>query len=236
MRIIPVIDLKDGQVVHAVRGAREHYQPIHLNSRLCASSDADDVIESFLRLYPFDCFYCADLDAICGHGNHTSVIQKLLKKHPDIEFWLDNGTQLAQIQTAQANLKHVIGTESQLAEPSRVEQDYVLSLDFKQDAMGKRAWFERSEFWPQQIIVMTLGRVGSQGGPDFEKLTELSSLHPEKNWIAAGGVRGPDDLKQLANLRISGILIATALHSGAISTNEIAKLHAKKYPGEPGYR
>ena len=235
MHIIPVIDLKGGQVVHAVRGARENYQAIAGNSRLCDSSNAQDVVASFLRLYPFDCFYCADLDAICGHGNHNDLIEQLREKHPSIEFWLDNGAQLAQIRSNPTNLKYVIGTESQQAEPSRSDRDYVLSLDFKQHAMGEIAWFERSEHWPQQIIVMTLDRVGSQGGPDFEKLAELSSAHPTKNWIAAGGVRDSDDLKRLADLRISGALVATALHSGAISTIDLAKFQAKKYPGKPGY-
>jgi len=53
MKIIPVIDLKDGVVVHAKQGHREHYQPI--NTDLCKSSDIFQVIEHswvFMSLIP----------------------------------------------------------------------------------------------------------------------------------------------------------------------------------------
>jgi phosphoribosylformimino-5-aminoimidazole carboxamide ribotide isomerase len=46
MRIVPVIDLKDGAVVHARQGRRDTYQPIA--SPLCASSDVYRVLDAFL--------------------------------------------------------------------------------------------------------------------------------------------------------------------------------------------
>ena len=52
MQIIPVIDLKDGVVVHARQGKREHYQAISTN--LCQSADIYKVIEAFLGVYDFD--------------------------------------------------------------------------------------------------------------------------------------------------------------------------------------
>ena len=95
MHIIPVIDFKDGQAVHAVRGDRQHYQPIHLHSRLTACSSIDAVMSGFLNLYPFRTFYIADLNAITGQGEHNALIADLLARHADIEFWIDNGSRLA---------------------------------------------------------------------------------------------------------------------------------------------
>ena len=66
MKIIPVIDLKDGVVVHAQQGIRDLYQPI--NTALCQSSDIYQVIEAFLGVYDFDTFYIADLNAITHQG------------------------------------------------------------------------------------------------------------------------------------------------------------------------
>jgi len=237
MQIIPVIDLKDGVVVHAVRGERSQYQAVHLHSKLTTSSDIDAVLTGFLQLYPFETFYIADLNAITGNGNHAQLIESLLNSHPQLCFWIDNGSQLADMKTSTAaNYKTVIGTESQTGLPQATDRDYILSLDYKQQlALGHPAWFHESNFWPENIIAMTLNRVGGNAGPDIMKLGELIAAHPEKNFVAAGGVRHAEDLNRLAQMSVSAALLATALHQGLISADEIEKLRAKKYPGKPGY-
>ncbi len=235
MRVIPVIDLKDGQVVHAVRGARDNYQPIHYSSRLTESSDIHIVLTRFLELYPFDCFYIADIDAICGKGDHKNLIARVIEQNRHIEFWIDNGSQLSEITANHPNMKSVIGTESQKYPPKAVFSEYILSLDFNQQALGAQEWFSSNYYWPNDVIVMTLARVGSNSGPDFYKLKQLLALHPGKRFVAAGGVRHYRDLQQLAKMRISSVLVASALHSGIITGNDIAELQTKKYPGKPGY-
>jgi phosphoribosylformimino-5-aminoimidazole carboxamide ribotide isomerase len=47
---------------------------------------------------------------------------------------------------------------------------------------------------------------------------------------AAGGVRNLDDLAALASLNAHGALMATALHSGAITQKEIAALLRERRP------
>jgi len=238
MQIIPVIDLKDGQVVHAVRGARSQYRPIHLNSRLTSRSDVEPVLAAFLALYPFDTFYIADLNAITATGNHNQLITSLLGQYPDIRFWIDDGSQLSDIvpSTHPANYRAVIGTESQQSRPFRTSLDYILSLDFKQQqASGHSSWFTDAGMWPSEIIVMTLNRVGSSSGPDFQKLAELRFAYPDKKFVAAGGVRDVNDLIRLDEMGIDAALIATALHGGGLSGEEIINLRTKKYPGKPRY-
>ena len=225
MQIIPVIDLKDGLVVHAVRGDRVNYQTIDRHSVLTRSSDIDSVLAGFLTLHPFKRFYIADLNAIDGSGNHDELIQTLANAHPAIEFWLDNGKQLAAINNDQPNLKWVIGTESQQTHPLKIKHEFILSLDFKNDRpAGLSDWFSQPQFWPSNIIVMTLSRVGSNSGPDFEKLNVLTKSHPNKQFIAAGGVRNFNDLLQLKSIGVSSALLATALHSGRISRRDIQNL------------
>lgn len=225
MQIIPVIDLKDGLVVHAVRGDRAHYQPIHLNSQLSRSSEIDAVLAGLLKLYSFKQFYIADLNAISGSGHHAQIIDDLLQAHPEIDFWVDNGCQLSNITRAHSNKKWVIGTESQVLAPEQSSYDYILSLDFKhQQAAGNPAWFQQSQFWPDTIIAMTLNRVGSHDGPDFEKLTQLQQAHPGKCWVAAGGVRHINDLLALKQANIQIVLVATALHNGVIHLDHLQNL------------
>jgi len=225
MQIIPVIDLKDNLVVHAIRGDRANYQAIHQHSVLTDSSDIHAVLAGFQKVYPFKTFYIADLNAITGCGDHNEMIHQLAQTHPDIEFWLDDGSQVSAIVGDPPNLTSVIGTESQQSEPSSTSQKFILSLDFKnQQPAGLSAWFSKSQFWPTDVIVMTLNRVGSNSGPDFDKLTELKRSHPNTHFIAAGGVRGKTDLLKLKNMDIQGALLATALHSGAISEQDIKNL------------
>ncbi|MGR8930175.1 MAG: HisA/HisF-related TIM barrel protein [Gammaproteobacteria bacterium] len=225
MQIIPVIDLKDGLVVHAVRGDRSHYQAIHHHSVLTESSEIDSVLKGFLSLYPFRRFYIADLNAIIGSGDHYPIIQSISRSHPDVEFWLDNGSQLSAIEPNIANLKTVIGTESQHSPPCHSKHEFILSLDFKNGRpAGLSDWFNKWQYWPERVIVMTLNRVGSQNGPDLDILSALRQSHREKFFFAAGGIRNIEDLAQLKEAGIFGALIATCLHSGAISAHDLQNL------------
>lgn len=234
MKIIPVIDLQAGQVVHAVRGQRQHYQPIASVSRLTVSNQPWQVIADLLAFHAFDCCYIADLDAICGTGSQAPLIAELAERFDTIEFWVDAGESLSAV-AASRRYKTVIGTESQRSPPHSVAQDYLLSLDFQQQALGNSLWFQQSQFWPSRIIVMTLARVGSNDGPDWHRLAEFRRLHPEKSLIAAGGVRDLADLQCLADMGVAGVLLASALHCGRLSSRQLSKFQAKKYPGEPGY-
>jgi len=163
MQIIPVIDLKDGLAVHAVRGDRSRYQPIHTISRLTGASEINAVIQGFLKLYPFQTFYIADLNAITGSGSQQQAILPVLAEYPEIAFWIDSGLTLAELSLngRPANYKPVIGTESQIvlpyAEIGRHGRDFILSLDFKdQQPLGHSAWFADAGLWPRRVIVMTL--------------------------------------------------------------------------------
>ena len=218
MQIIPVIDLKQGQVVHAVRGNRAAYQPIHLHSKLTQYSDIDSVISGFLKLHAFKFFYIADLDAIEGHDDHQQLINAVTQRHPQLDFWVDAGAKLTALERNRpANYKTVIGTESQHSPPQLTCHDFILSLDYKQQQpAGDLAWFNHSEFWPATVIVMTLNQVGSQAGPDWQALSTLINNHPNKQFVAAGGIRNNADLVRLEQMGINHALVATALHNGAI--------------------
>lgn len=231
MKVIPVIDLKAGQVVHAVRGQRQHYRPIEQFSCLTASSDPLQVLEDLLRLFAFDGFYIADLDAICENGKHDDLITELLTRYPNIEFWIDQGRQIGELSAISANRREVVATESQQSPACPINPQFLLSLDFNQQALGHPSWFEQADCWPNTLLVMTLARVGSQLGPDWQVLSNLINQHPDKTFIAAGGVRNVEDLRRLEQIGVGGALVATALHSGSLKAAELAGFQAKKYPG-----
>ena len=228
MKIIPVIDLKDGVVVHARYGNREHYQPI--NSDLCGSSDIFQVIDAFLGIYKFDIFYIADLNAITGQGDHRPLIADVLALFPKITFWIDRGYQQYQYIQYSANYLPVLGSESYrdetISELKAYKNNFILSLDYSNsDALGAGCLFSDPDFWPKNIIIMTLERVGSSHGPDLNKLTEFCRKYPDKNFIAAGGIRDKQDLMALTEVGIQQALIASALHSGTIKAEDFTEFH-----------
>ena len=72
------------------------------------------------------------------------------------------------------------------------------------------------------VIVLELARVGTSAGPDVEMIEGVRRAVPGVCLFAGGGVRGPEDLKRLANAGCDGALVATALHDGRLGSRDIA--------------
>ena len=72
------------------------------------------------------------------------------------------------------------------------------------------------------LIVLDLARVGTGRGIDVSLLERVRLAAPDLRLIAGGGVRGWDDLVQLADAGCDGALVATALHDGRITAAEIS--------------
>lgn len=227
MDIIPVIDLMQGGVVHARRGERQHYQP--LQSALCASSEALDVVEGLLALYPFEQLYIADVDAIQKRGHHRETVTAIRQRYPQLGIWLDvgigNSEDLQPWRTLGVDC--IIASESvqnmdeYLHLHEQCGERAILSLDFAvQGYQGPPALLENPACWPPKVIAMTLAQVGSNAGPDIEKLAQIIS-GSDRQIYAAGGVRGMADLHTLKNMGLSGVLLASALHTGKLTRAEL---------------
>jgi len=228
--IIPVIDLMGGQVVHAQGGKRADYQP--LRSQICTSSDPEKVIADLLEWFAFPVMYIADLDAIETGQQNLAWYRRLTERFPQLTFWLDAGIrhqQDWQRWQSLAQIKPIIGSESlQDIELLALlkQSNGVLSLDFRHGKLlGQYDLLGMVEDWPQQIIVMSLDAVGTNEGPDNERLKMLQSLKPDAAVFAAGGVRGEKDLTDMAGAGVSGALIASALHNGKLSVEMIKQLN-----------
>ncbi len=229
--LIPVIDLKGGVVVHAREGERAQYRPIE--TPLGAAHDPVGIARGLLAITGSPVLYVADLDAILGTGNHFDMCRELADAFPGTDLWIDAGfgdvTDCAFWLPLGATW--VIGSESLSAIDNWHDlqgvfgQRLVLSLDFMSDGLrGPQALLSEPGLWPDRLVVMSLSRVGADGGPDLERLGAIVGSGPGRAIHAAGGVRGVGDLEAVAAAGACGALAATALHSGAINENEIAAL------------
>jgi phosphoribosylformimino-5-aminoimidazole carboxamide ribotide isomerase len=227
--IIPALDLKDGAVVHAHGGARAAYRPIE--TPLGAADDPIALARALLAVTGSAVLYIADLDAIEGVGNHFDVCRDLASALPGSELWIDAGftnvTDCAFWLPLGATL--VIGTESlSFAEDwqelrASFGESLVLSLDYgAAGTRGPRALFAEPAYWPRRIIAMSLDRVGTGNGPEVERLRGVVELAGPRLVYASGGMRNIGDLERAAEAGAGGALIATAIHRGAVTQNEIA--------------
>ncbi|MES2499497.1 MAG: HisA/HisF-related TIM barrel protein [Pseudomonadota bacterium] len=236
MQIIPVIDLMQGQVVHAKLGLRSHYQPIQSN--LCNSSTPLAIVAELLKLYPFHTLYIADLDAILGVGNHAEVIQRIAETYPELTIWLDCGIRQVNARALYQTkkIKPVIGSENianlqdYRAISYACQSQHILSLDYSATSrLGIHDLHETARYWPDHTICMTLNAVGSNQGIDLTRLNGLIKLNktrknPSKIY-AAGGVKNTSDIASLVHSGISGVLVASALHNQNISAQDLIALH-----------
>lgn len=228
MRIIPVLDLKGGEVVRAEKGHRDSYRPIV--TPLCEGSDPVAVAQGLRSLFPFPAFYIADLDAIEGRAPNREAIARLGAMTDAPELWVDAGIADAQALAAalaEPSLRPVLGSESQHGDsPLRRFRDHpnlILSLDFFGDGFrGPPSFLDQPDLWPESVIVMTLAKVGAAAGPDLARLEEIKRKAGNRSVIAAGGVRGEADIHALSSLGIAAALVATSLHDGTLTSRQLA--------------
>src|SRR4051794_9747232 len=86
MRLVGVIDLRGGVVVHAIAGQRQTYRP--LQSRLCPGADPVEVARTLAGLGVRE-LYVADLDALDGAEPDWEVLSRL--RQFDVCLWVDAG-------------------------------------------------------------------------------------------------------------------------------------------------
>lgn len=229
MHVIPVIDVKNGAVVHAVGGHREQYAPI--TTPLSGDASVVGVVSGLLSVYPFKTLYIADLDGITGRAADLAAVAVVSKSFPDLDVWVDNGAFApAQIEALLENerVSAVFGSETARSAEQfswlheRFRDRLLLSLDFKGDAfLGPQELLDDSRLWPRTIIAMTLASVGARAGPDIRRVRQLVAAAPASRVIAAGGVRDRSDLLALSMAGASGALVATALHTGTLKAGDL---------------
>lgn len=232
MRIVPVLDLKGGVVVHARRGQRAEYAP--LCSPLVEGCEPTAVARALCEVCRTRALYVADLDALAGEPVDEATLVALAAV---AEPWVDAGATTPGRAAALARAgvtRNVLGTESLGPEVlagrprARHGPPRVLSVDLHDgrliSADPELAGREPAAAAPlattlgvSELLVIDLARVGSGSGPPLTAVAELAAALPGVAIYAGGGVRDDDDLRALESAGASGALVATALHQGRLT-------------------
>ena len=225
MRIIPVIDIKGGIVVHARRGERDNYAP--LRSPIVDGCEPVAVARALCGLCRTRTLYVADLDALAGEAVNETALAALASV---AEPWVDAGATTsagAEALRRAGVARNVVGTES-LWPGAEVAPPVVLSVDLRDGRLVSRdpdlAGRNPAAVVPlaqalgvDELLVIDLARVGSGSGPPLDAVAELAAALPGTAIYAGGGVRDDGDLRALESAGAAGALVATALHEGRIT-------------------
>jgi len=241
MRIIPVLDILNSQVVHGIRGERNRYEPIH--SIITSSCMPLDVAKAFKSQFSISEIYIADLDAIISQKSTFSYLNEIIIQ-TDLQIMLDAG--IDELGPASNLLKKgvskiIIGTETLRSLTNLREiltcidpKNLIISLDLKQGTILTKVENLRAktplealhlfeDLGIQELIVLELTKVGSESGVMTETLQQILQ-NSSISIITGGGARNIQDLKRLKEAGVAGVLIATALHNGSIGPADLASL------------
>ena len=228
-RIIFVIDILRGIVVHAIKGERSKYQPVS-GSKVCDSSAPLDIIQA---LSPRE-VYIADLDRLQHQGDNFELIGKISAK---TRTMADIGAQnLNDVEKcAKISDTVILGTETasfDLIEkaavrfPGRINISIdmknwkVLTKDRNMDVEPAELVKRLNDHKIRDIIVLELTRVGTGAGIDDDFLKDIVAISSH-NVLVGGGIKDMDDIEALKRIGISGALVATAVHYGKIPADLI---------------
>jgi len=246
MRIIPVIDIRNGVSVHAIKGHREKYNL--LRSSFSESSDPVEIATKLMANLGFEELYAADIDGILDGKPDLQTLSRLCSIK-GLKVITDAGVNTAMKTTAlrQMGVRNIIiGTETlekieQLDEILQESQDMevTISLDIKEGSIISKCNELRNldplnavkrleKDGVKQMIVLDLSKVGSKLGTDLELAKEIIGK-AKLPIIFGGGISSVEEIRCLSEAGASGVLIATLLYSGKLQLNELNSIRKQMH-------
>lgn len=235
MKIIPAIDLLDGQAVRLQKG--------DYNKKTVYS---DRPVEEAMKFKSagFSHIHVVDLNgAKTGSFDNLPIIKEMIdetglsvqtgggvRSLKDINLLLDAG--LSGVICSSMAVKK---PEEWMAAVEEHPEKMILGLDLKNGKMAYGGWLETSDkpieeflnpmvqLGLKTILSTDISRDGMLNGPNIEMYMDLQERFPSLNWIASGGVSGMQDLKNLAVNNLYGVVVGRAYYENRVSLTEMAE-------------
>lgn len=234
MKIIPAIDLLDGQVVRLYKG-----DP---TKKTVYSNDPLAIAKKWER-EGADMLHLVDLDATLGRGSNLELIKKIssqisipseiaggLRDGPIIEEALRFSERIV-VGTLAFRSKEIIKNLLEKFGPEKI----VISTDHNDGNIVINGWqtgtqvpviesirdFLRMGF--TQFLLTNVSRDGTLDGPDLKYLKQACDLKGS-DIIASGGISSLDDIKNVKECGPYGVILGKAMYDGKVSIMEAKKL------------
>ncbi len=234
MKIIPAIDLMNGQVVRLYKGDPK---------QKTVYSDNPLEIAKKWEANGADMLHIVDLDATLGTGSNISIIKKILEEISiPVEVAGGLRDESLILDVVKMSNRVVLGTlafkDKELLKKlllSLGSEKIVISVDHIDGEIVIHGWQDRTgiklidaikEFLAMgftEFLLTDVSRDGTMGGPDLEFLEQACSLD-KTNVIASGGVSNIADVKAVKEKNAFGVILGKALYENKISIEEAKKL------------
>jgi len=234
MKIIPAIDLMNGQVVRLYKGDPKQKtvygdNPVEIAKKWEANGA--------------DMLHIVDLDATLGIGSNLSIIKKILKEISiPVEVAGGLRDESLILDVVKISNRVVIGTvafkDKELLKKlllSLGSKKIVISVDHKDGEIVIHGWQDRTgiklidaikeflEMGFTEFLLTNVNRDGTLEGPDLEFLEQACNLN-KTNVIASGGISNVDDVKDVKEKNAFGVILGKALYENKISIEEAKKI------------
>ncbi len=237
MKVIPAIDLLDGQVVRLHKGS---YEDVTIYS-----SDPLDSVQKF-KDSGFSHIHIIDLNgAKEGKFINLPHIQQAIQEHSvpvqtgggvrtfkDVEQLVDAG--LSGIICSSMAIKN---EEDWLKALQEFPDKMILGMDLKDGKIAYSGWLETAKEdtfdFLQRMIKHGLKRVlstdiskdGTLSGPNFELYRKLKKEFSNIEIIASGGVSNFEDLVKLKDIGVDGVVVGKAYYEGHLTLEEMKSIN-----------
>ncbi len=234
MKIIPAIDLMDGQVVRLLKG--------NPNNKTVYSNNPIEIAKKWQNAGA-DMLHIVDLDATLGRGSNIQIIKKMvgeLNLPVQVAGGLRDENTISEV--CEWAMRVVLGTiafqdqDALLRVAKSLGNDkIVISVDHVDGNIVVNGWQEKTEtqlidgmnkflnLGFSDFLVTDVSKDGTMQGPDLEYLQKACSLK-NANVIASGGISNIEDVKNVKDTNAFGIILGKSLYENKISIEEAKKI------------
>ena len=234
MKVIPSIDLMNGQVVRLYKGNPEH-KTVYSNDPISIAKKWENAGADMIHL--------VDLDATLGLGSNFELIKKIVSC-VSIPIEIAGGLRSESLILDALHIVNrvVIGTlafkEPELLQKLLVKlgpEKIVISVDHKDGFIVTHGWQtttdislidSMNEFLHvgfTEFLLTNVNRDGTLQGPDLEFLKQACDLE-KANVIASGGISNINDISKVKENNAWGVILGKALYENKITIQEAKKL------------
>ena len=234
MKVIPAIDLMNGQVVRLYKG-----DP---NQKTVYSNDPVEIAKKW-ESNGADMLHIVDLDATLGIGSNLGIIKNILKEITipvEVAGGLRNESLILDVMKISNRI--VIGTlafkNKELLKKlllSLGSEKIVISVDHMDGEIVIHGWQDKTgiklvdsikeflEMGFTEFLLTNVSKDGTMEGPDLEYLEQACNLE-NTNIIASGGISNVSDVNDVKEKNAFGVILGKALYENKITIEEAKKI------------
>jgi phosphoribosylformimino-5-aminoimidazole carboxamide ribotide isomerase len=234
MKVIPAIDLMNGQVVRLYKGDPKQ--------KTVYSNDPIKIAKKW-EANGADMLHIVDLDATLGIGSNLEMIKKILKEITipvEVAGGLRDESLILDI--IKISNRIVIGTlafkNKELLKKllsSLGSEKIVISVDHMDGEIVIHGWQDKTgiklvdsikeflEMGFTEFLLTNVSKDGTMEGPDLEYLEQACNLN-NTNIISSGGISNVNDVKDVKKKNAFGVILGKALYENKITIEETKKI------------